>query len=271
MFDLAASDPRHQRVQGRAAVQFSPEGRLSRLAQAGAAKAILPRMHGRAPEIVFLNTAGGLTGGDRLDYAVELQGCMAVATTQTAERAYRSAGGAARVETRLTLGPGARLHWLPQELILFEGAALDRRLEVEMAEDATLVMLETIVLGRAAMGETLSHVHLADRRRVTRGGRPVLIEGVFLGEADLARAGPAGLDGARAQASLTLLSADAADRLAAIRAVLSADGPVRAAASAWDGRLTVRFLSPQAFPLRRAVAAAVEALTQLPLPRVWQV
>jgi urease accessory protein len=67
---------RHQRVAGRAAVSFGPGARLKRLAQAGSAKAMMPRMHGRAPEVVFLNTAGGLTGGDRLDYAVELRAGM---------------------------------------------------------------------------------------------------------------------------------------------------------------------------------------------------
>lgn len=271
MFDLAASDPRHQRVRGRAAVSFGAGGRLEGLAQAGSAKVMLPRMHGRAPEVVFLNTAGGLTGGDRLDYALDLAGGRAVGTTQTAERAYRSAGGAAEVRTRLRLGPGAVLHWLPQELILFEGSALDRSLEVEMAEDATLVMLETIVLGRAAMGETVSRLHLRDRRRVMRGGRPALIEGVFLGDADLARDGAAGLCGARAAASLSLVAADAADRLVSVRDALPREGPVRAAASAWEGRLTARFMAAEAWPLRRAVARAVSALTGMPLPRVWQI
>ncbi|MFW5641294.1 MAG: urease accessory protein UreD, partial [Roseicyclus sp.] len=166
-------------------MRLAPGARLTHLVQAGAAKAMLPRMHGRAPEVVFLNTAGGLTGGDVLDYAVDLEGGAAVATTQTAERAYRSAGGTARVTTRLALGPGARMHWLPQEVILFEGAALDRRLEVEMAEDATLVLLETLVLGRAAMGETVRRLHLRDLRLVRRAGRPVLIEGVRLDDADL--------------------------------------------------------------------------------------
>jgi urease accessory protein len=271
MFDLAETDPRHQRVMGRAAVRFGPGARLADLAQAGAAKAMLPRMHGRAPEVVFLNTAGGLTGGDRLDFAVDLEGGAAVATTQTAERAYRSAGGTARVRTRLTLGAGATLHWLPQELILFDGAALDRSLEIHMAEDATLILLETLVLGRAAMGETVGRLHLRDRRQVWRAGRPVLIEGIRLDDADLARAGAAGLDGARAVASLSLLGRDAVDRLEAIRALLSDEGPVRAAASAWDGRLTLRFSAAEAWPLRRAVARAVAALTQLPLPRVWQI
>ena len=271
MFDLAAKEVRHQRVAGRAAVSFGAGARLKGLAQAGSAKAMMPRMHGRAPEVVFLNTAGGLTGGDRLDYAVEIEDGVAVATTQTAERAYRSNGGTASVETRLVVGPGATLHWLPQELILFEGAALERRLDVELAEDATLIMLETLVLGRAAMGETVRHLHLRDRRKVSRAGRPVLIEGVHLDDADVARGGAAGLDGAIAMASLSLLGSDAEDRLSAIRAVLPDDGPVRAAASAWDGRRTVRFLSSDAFLLRRAVARAVSTLTRLPLPRVWQI
>jgi urease accessory protein len=271
MFDLTASDPRHQRVAGRAAVSFGAGARLKDLAQAGSAKAMMPRMHGRAPEVVFLNTAGGLTGGDRLDYGVELEGGHVVATTQTAERAYRCADGCASVTTRLRLGAGATLHWLPQEVIVFDGAALDRRLEVEMAEDATLIMLETLILGRAAMGETVRHLHLRDRRKVMRAGRPVLIETVRLDDADLMRAGPAGLDGATAVASLSLLSGDAGDRLTKLRSALPTDGPVRAAASAWDGRLTARFLSADAFALRRAVARAVTALTQRPLPRVWQI
>jgi urease accessory protein len=156
-------------------------------------------------------------------------------------------------------------------VILFDGAALDRRLEVEMAEDATLILLETLVLGRAAMGETVRHLHLRDRPPVTRGGRPVMIEAVRLDDADLRARRPAGLDGARALASLTLLSEDAPDRLTQLRAALPADGPVRAAASAWDGRLTARFLSADAYALRRAVARAVAALTRLPLPRVWQI
>lgn len=271
MFDVASGAVRHQRVAGRAAVSFGPGARLRRLAQAGSAKAMMPRMHGRAPEVVFLNTAGGLTGGDRLDYAVEVEQGQVVATTQTAERAYRSGGGVASLATRLSLGPGAQLHWLPQELILFDGAALDRRLEVEMAEDSSLVLLETLVLGREAMGETLLSLHLRDRRSVRRAGRPVMIEAVRLDDEDLVRAGPAGLGCARAVASLSLISRDAGDRLSAVRASLPSGGPVRAAASAWNERLTARFLSADAFALRRAVARSVAALTRLPLPRVWQI
>jgi urease accessory protein len=69
-------------------------------------------------------------------------------------------------------------------------------------------------------------------------------------------------------AALTLLSPDAADRLSPLRAVLPADGPVRAAASAWDGRLTARFLSADAFALRRAVARRFRIDPTTPAARV---
>ena len=272
MFDETAPLAQMQRVDGRAGAVIGAGGRLLRLWQKGSAKAMLPRMHGRAPEVVFLNTAGGLTGGDRLDYRLEVGAdARVVGTTQTAERAYRSSGGAARVETRLTVGPGARLHWLPQEVILFQGSALDRRLVVEMAGDAELVVLETLVLGRAAMGERLSDVALTDRREVIRDGRVAMLEAVRLGPDDLTRAGHAGLGGAVAVATLSLFAPDAGDRLARLRAVLPDEGPVRAAASSWDGRIVARFMAAEAWPLRRAVARAVETLTNGPLPRVWQI
>lgn len=272
MFDELPKSAPMQRVAGRAGAVMGAGGRLVRLWQQGSAKAMLPKMHGRAPEVVFLNTAGGLTGGDRLDYRLEVEdGARAVGTTQTAERAYRSNSGPARVDTRLVLGAGARLHWLPQEVIVFEGAALDRRLTVEMAGDAELVVLETLVLGRAAMGERLTDIALTDRREVIRGGRLAMLEAIRLGPEDLTRAGDAGLSGAVAVATLTLFSPDAVDRLARLRAVLPGAGPVRAAASCWDGRIVARFMAAEAWPLRRAVARAVEILTNGPLPRVWQI
>lgn len=268
MLDGVASGA-HQRVRGRAEARIEG-GRLRDLRQSGSAKVMLPRVFGRAPEVVFLNTAGGITGGDRLDYALEVDGCTVVGTTQTAERAYRAMDVPGVVETRLRVGPGACLHWVPQEVILFEGAALERSLRVEMAADAELVMLETLVLGRAAMGERLRDVRLLDRREVVRGGRVALLEVIRLGARDLMREGAAGLNGAVAVASLSVMARDAEDRLGALRDVLAQDG-VRAAASAWDGRLTVRFLAAEAYPLRRLVARAVESVTRGPLPRVWQV
>ena len=82
----------------------------------------------------MLNTSGGVAGGDRLDGAFELRdGARATIAAQAAERFYRALPGsdAALVRNRLHGGGGACLEWLPQETILFDRCALDRRLDVD--------------------------------------------------------------------------------------------------------------------------------------------
>ena len=199
---------RHQRSAGRAEVAVSwrnAGSRLDRLYQSGAAKAMLPKVHGAEPEIVFLNTAGGLTGGDHLGYRLDVGASAgAVATTQTAERVYDCAGGTARVSAEFRVAPGARLDWLPQETILY-GAALERRTRVDLTGDATCLLLEVLVLGRQAMGERVECLSLLDRREVRRDGRPVLLDPLRLGSEHLAPR-PALLRGAQVVASLTLVA-----------------------------------------------------------------
>ena len=252
-----------QRARGRATVRLSG-GALRDLHQSGCAKAMLPRGAGPA-EVVFVNTAGGLTGGDALDQALAVESGRAVGTTQAAERIYASAGGAARVETRLRVGPGARLDWLPQETIAFDRSALRRRTVADLAEGASLLMCEALVLGRAAMGEVVRTLDLSDRREVRRGGRPVWIEPLRITGEVIARGTRALLGGARAIATLVLVAPGAEDALGVLGAPHEG---VEAAASAWDGRAVLRLRAAHAAPLRRALARAILALRGR-LPRVW--
>lgn len=259
-----------ERARGAARVALGPGGKLLRLGQQGSAKAFLPRVHGPVPEVVFLNTSGGLTGGDRLSFAVDLApGVSALATTQTAERAYASAGGGAQVTVDLSLGAGATLDWLPQETILFDRSALSRRTTAEIGPGARLMLAEAVVLGRAAMGERVAQTTLCDWREVRREGRPVFLEPLRLTGATLG-AGPACLGPHRAAATLALVAQGAEDALGPVRDLLSTLAEVEAAASGWDGRLIVRIMAADAFPLKRAMAAVVMA-TGRALPRVWQI
>lgn len=263
---------RHQRSRGDAAVRLRNDAGLPRLAelrQAGSAKAILPRV-GAVPEIVFLNTSGGLTGGDSLSYAVTLDaGLRATATTQTAERAYRAGAGTARVDVTLQVGADAWLDWLPQETILFDDAALERVTRIDLGPGAGCLALESVVLGRAAMGETVSRLRFRDRREIWRGDRPLHVEPLHLDAAALA-AGAAVLGGARAFASLVMVAPGLEDALPALRRVLDEPG-VSAAASSFDGRLTLRAMAQDGWPLRRQIARALSVLRRgVVLPRVWQ-
>ncbi len=261
-----------QRSRGSATVGFANRqgtARLAQLQQSGSAKAMLPRVHGLVPEVVFLNTSGGLTGGDRLSYHVEVPaGTEVTATTQTAERGYASPGPAASVRVSATVGAGGRLNWLPQETLIYEDSHVSRETKVELVGDARCLMVETIVLGRHAMGEFPRHARLTDRRLVTRDGRPVWAETLRLDVGSLAQSGqPALLNGATCFAVIALIAPDAADQTDRIRATLTVPG-CRSAASGWNGRLLVRLTAQDGWPLRCQIARTLRALT--PLPRVWQ-
>lgn len=263
-----------QRSHGKAMVSFALRGdqvRLRDLAQSGSAKAMLPRVWGAVPEVVFLNTSGGLTGGDGLSYQMDIgAGARVTATTQTAERAYASTGMAADVSVRANVGQGGRLDWLPQETLIYEDAHLHRNTEIDLAEGASCLLSEAVVLGRHAMGERPVRARFTDTRVIRRMGRPVWTERLYFNPQIFARAtDPAILGDARAFAIIALIADGAQDYLARVRAIL--DEPAcRSAASGWDGRLLIRIMAADGWPLRKQIARVLTALRDAPLPRVWQ-
>ncbi len=265
----------HQRSAGEARVSLDLRAgrtRLEGLRQSGSGKAILPRVEDGVPEVVFLNTSGGLTGGDRLSYSLDIAaGCQAVATTQTAERAYCSDTGAAEVSVAVTAGREARVDWLPQETILFEGAQVNRRTRIDLGAGARCLYAETIVLGRAAMGETLTRLRFRDDRMILREGRPVLAEPLVLEDGLLAGSGRGALlGGHRAVATVALVMRGAEDAAGGLRDLLAEPG-VEAAVSGFDGKCVLRMMAVDGWPLRRLMVRVLGRLSGRPLPRVWQI
>ena len=252
--------------------RFGPETVLDELRQVGCLKARFPRrIVSGWMDVVMLNTGGGVVGGDRLDVAIGVgDGGQATVAAQAAERFYRTlaADAPARVRTRLTVAAGAALEWLPQETILYDRCALDRRVEVDLAVDARFLGVETVVFGRAAMGERVLHGSLRDLIRVRRGGALLLHDAIRLdGEIDATMQRAAIGGGARVVATMVYAAPDAGEKLDAVRTAL---GPTEAGASVWNGMLVARILGADSARVRATVAAALAILRDSrPLPRVW--
>jgi urease accessory protein len=266
--------PRLQRSVGLARLgvrRVEGRDRLTTFFQSGAARIRLPRVAAGAPlEAVLLNTAGGITGGDRLRYEVDVApGAHVTVTSQAAERVYRRFEGVAEVENRLAVAAGGSLAWLPQETILFDRSALSRRLAAEIGEGATLLAAESFVLGRAAMDETVRTAFVRDAWRIRRGGRLVFADALRLdGDPTAILAGPATGHGARAFATVVLVAPGAEARLEAARAAL-ADAAGEAGASAWNGMLVARLVAPAGAALRHDLIRLIETLRGAAMPRVW--
>jgi urease accessory protein len=234
----------------------------------------MPRSEmGATPEAVVINTAGGLTGGDEVDLAAQWQsGTSLSLCSQAAEKIYRARDSYVRVTNRLDVEADAHAEWLPQETILFDRAALDRRLDVHVMRQSSFLGLECLVFGRTARHEEVVCGQIRDSWRIYRDGRLIYADVFRLG-GNMAERLDRSAIGAGARAFGTILFvADSITQglLETLRQVLILAAG-RAAASLWNDVLAVRFLARDGQILKHDMAQALHVLRDgRALPRVWQ-
>ncbi len=271
-----AEDVALQRSRGALDLAFANrEGRTyaARIFQQGALKVRFPNVgRGEPPEAVIINTAGGLTGGDKLDVRLYVDRNAGVTiASQACERIYRAIDDPARIAVTISLDANAAMDWLPQSTILFDGARLQRETRVSMAADAKLLALESVVFGRAAMGERVDTGSLSDAWFIERAGRLLHVDRFDSGEriGEMLGKGTV-LNGSTVMATMRYVAPDAQARLDEMRALLA---PVSfpAAASAWGGLMMVRMAAPDSYSLNRELMQVLGAFRRRPMPRVWSI
>ncbi len=259
------------RAVGRIALTVAASGsgsRRARVHEAGSLRVRFPNGTSRGTlDAVIVNTAGGMTGGDRFDIDMTVgAGARLTVTTAAAEKIYRSLGPNTQVGVKADVGPGGALAWLPQETILFDQVRLRRTIEVDLASDAGLVLAEAIVFGRSAMGEAVLRGDLFDRWRVRIGGTLVFAETLRLDGAIAQRLAQRAVAAENvAIASVLKLPGDDTS-VAAVRAV---DFAGEVGVSAWNGLAVARLVAPDGATLRRDLIGVLTALGAGPLPRLW--
>jgi urease accessory protein len=239
------------------------------LAESGPLRVRFPRVREERLEAILINTAGGIVGGDRLEFALVCRNGAALAvTSQAAEKIYRSNGLTSRIGVSLRCARGARLDWTPQETILFDRARVEREIEADIVSGARLTICEAIVFGRGAMGETVERGTFRDRWRLRRDGKLVYADALRLEhDIGITLRRRAAMNGWIGTATLLVAGDDADSRLEDVRAALQADG-LEAGASAFGGLLIARLLAKDSMVLRSAVVAALVAAGSPP-PRAY--
>ena len=239
------------------------------IAESGPLRVRFPRIREDRLEAILINTAGGIVGGDRLEFSIETgEHASLTITSQAAEKIYRSSGLTSRISVSLKTERGSELFWLPQETILFDRARVEREIEADVASEAKLAICEAIVFGRDAMGEKVERGRLRDRWRVRRDGKLIFADALILdGDIKSVLSRTATMNGWIAMATLVYVAADAGEKLDAVRDALTGEG-IEAGASAFDGMLVARILAQDSIALRGGVLSALEA-AGTPPPRAY--
>lgn len=272
------SQPQQPRAIGRAVVSSKftdAQSRLDRLHQSGAFKLLFP--YGRRDlEVVCINTAGGITGGDRFNLEARAgHNSRLTLTTQAAERAYRAQPGeVGEILTTLDVEKGAQLNWLPQETILFQKCRFRRSLRINLALDAQFLAVEPVVFGRAAMGEVITDAHFHDRIEIFQDNTKIYHDAVRLSgniSRFFGRMSPAAKIHIGAYANIILIAPTAESARDWLRPFLENTDVFYGGASLLaPDVLCCRIIAQDSYLLRKALIPILDRLTENNLPRCWR-
>jgi urease accessory protein len=274
------SDKDLQRAEGcgRIIVSVSEnDTRIVDIFQRSPIRIMVPRVDdGALKEIVFVNIAGGVAGGDRLESGVTAlaNACIAV-TSQAAEKVYRALNEPAHILTKLKACATAKLAWLPQETIIFNRGRVSRQTEIEVSSGCEVLALEWLVLGRAAQGEKMVGGHITDSWRVRKDGRLIWADTFRVTDEmfpQLHR--KALLSDCKAFATLVYFGPDLEARLELLRNIAS---PIacHCAPTSVCGLIIVRFAASDSFDLRGALLNFLQQFSEelgpgpFRVPKMW--
>jgi urease accessory protein len=243
--------------------------RRRHLHESGSLRVRFPSPEADGLSAVFVNTAGGVAGGDRFDIDIATgEGARLTLTTAAAEKIYRAESSPAELNISLKAAAGSHLGWLPQETILFDRARVSRQIDIDLAESASLLLCEIVVFGRAAMGERMQSGEFVDRWRVRRGGRLVFAETIRLdGDIGSKLAQSAIAKGGVAIGTALIVPGDEAlvERILTLSDKFGSEVGI----SAWNGFAMARFCAQDAARLRADMMAVLGHASGSALPRLW--
>ena len=257
--------------------QGAPTSAINSLYQQGSARIRFPHQNLNSVQAVLINTAGGLTGDDQLHWkATAGYGSRLCLTTAACEKVYRTHGPVARQHTQLKVCNQARLDWLPQETIAFNGSSLARNLEVQVEANAACLLLESVVFGRQAMREKFDNVYLHDRWRVYRDDRLLHAEDFRIDTRNGVDAQSASIMHHYGAYSTLVLITDQHDewfeqlKQQIMRLIDHSNNHIRVGVSGLPKRLVVRVLADNSYQLRKFLIPCIELLNDAePVPSVW--
>ncbi|MEO1748815.1 MAG: urease accessory protein UreD, partial [Pseudomonadota bacterium] len=166
------------------------------------------------------------------------------------------------------------------ETILFDGASLDRKFNAHLADKARLTALETVILGREAMQETLESLAFRDDWRVRHNQKLVHADTIRLTSESLQEMNKKAhlcdhlVFGTFIDVEPSRPTMDQRDKLAFLERISKASASndtVNVGASIFDQKTVVRFTARSSYHLRQTLPDLLNQIVpDSKLPTVWR-
>jgi urease accessory protein len=194
---VAGNTPNRVTARAEIVAEADPAGRTRLPVLSSQAPLVLRR----TPEAVYLvGGAAGPIGGDTLDLRIEVRaGAFLRLRTSAASVALPGLDGAESMLTvTISVGPGARLEYLPEPVVIAAGARHATLVTATLAAGASLLLRDELILGRHGEPGGTGCTGL----RVDYAERSLLRQDLAVCSGDPVSAGPAILAGHRAVGNL---------------------------------------------------------------------
>jgi urease accessory protein len=203
--------------------EAGPGGSLRLPVQRSQAPLVLRRT---ADAVYLVSGAAGPLGGDTLELRIEVRAgaTLRLRTVAAAVALPGRYGEESRLTVTATVGPGARLEYLPEPTVAADGARHRTEVTVRLAAEATLLLRDEVLLGRHGERGGACRTRLAVDRDGARGWRPLLRHELDVSGTDAAAFGPAVLAGHRAAGTLLAVEPGEADELGGSGGASAASG-----------------------------------------------
>lgn len=260
MFDAdSVSDDQLQRSHGAARLAFANRSNRNSIVERYASapvRILTPSVQGVFLKLCLLIHLVGLREDTSHVDILVAQNAQALVTGQAAEKIYRSIDMPASIRTVIKIEDDSTLEYLPQESILFDGAKLNRAVNISLGARSCLLLSEMFVLGRWAMKEDFTRGIFLDRWSIDVAGQPIWREGLRVEGGLSSLSSSLGFANARALATIFYVGANAGEVLGLAR---DAIGPMGGATIVRD-MLVVRMLGNEAGMLKQQLGEIISVI-----------
>ncbi len=162
--------------------RFADRMRVTRLFSHNPLRLLVPRTSDTVARVYATTFGGGLVQGDHIRlHGVIGPAASCIFTTQSSTRVYPCPqGSTSRQNIDIDIGGSAVLEVLADPLVCFHDARIAQRQVFNLADDASLLLVDTFTSGRWSNGERWAFARLENRIDIHIAGRPWLADRMLL-------------------------------------------------------------------------------------------